>query len=86
MSRKLDGRIGWVSQAASNLPKNVKVTVRELVRLGTLNSKNMFWRDRNREELVDKAIEMVDLKAVENVSMLDDFLEDSVNEPLLLGP
>ena len=69
MSRKLDGRIGWVSQAASNLPKNVKVTVRELVRLGTLNSKNMFWRDRNREELVDKAIEMVDLKAVENVNV-----------------
>ena len=40
MSRGLNGKIGWVSQAAANLPKEIRLTVRELVRLGTLNSGN----------------------------------------------
>ena len=36
------GRIGWVPQAAANLPRHIRITVRELVRLGTLNMNNMF--------------------------------------------
>ena len=33
------GRLAWVSQAASNIPNNLRITVRELVGLGTLT-----WR------------------------------------------
>ena len=42
MSRELYGKIGWVSQAAANLPKEIRITVKELVHLGTINAKNMF--------------------------------------------
>ena len=63
MSKHLDGKISWVSQAASNLPSNLRLTVRELVKLGTISSRNMFsWR--RDDEIVDKAIKMVTLKAV----------------------
>jgi zinc transport system ATP-binding protein len=59
------GRVGWVSQAASYLPRQVKLTVRELVKLGTINAKNMFsWSDHGRSEKVIKAIEMVGLEDV----------------------
>jgi zinc transport system ATP-binding protein len=69
-SRASIGRIGWVSQAASNLPRDVRITVRELVRLGTLNGKNMFsWADNGRRERVNKAIKMVGLEDVENVDV-----------------
>ena len=37
-------KLGWVSQHASNIPKNIKLTVKELVQLGTLNTSNVFWR------------------------------------------
>ena len=54
LSRKLYGRIGWVSQAAANLPREVRITVRELVKLGTLNANNMFsWSDNGRSQRVD---------------------------------
>ena len=57
--------MGWVSQAASYLPRQVKLTVRELVKLGTINAKNMFsWSDYGRSEKVIKAIEMVGLEDV----------------------
>ena len=70
LSRKLYGRIGWVSQAASNLPTHVRITVRELVQLGTLNAKNMFsFIDNNRRERVTKAIEMVGLEDVANIDV-----------------
>tara|TARA_B100001113_G_scaffold331468_1_gene307830 strand:+ start:467 stop:1258 length:792 start_codon:yes stop_codon:yes gene_type:complete len=66
-SRNLNGKIGWVSQAASNLPKDIRITVRELVQLGTRNSKNMFfWLNRREKELVDRAIKIVGLEDVEN--------------------
>ena len=42
MSKNLHGNIGWVSQAAANLPRDIKITVRELVQLGTVNAKNLF--------------------------------------------
>ena len=54
-------KLGWVSQHASNIPKNVKLTVRELVQLGTLNSGNMFWRyNADQNARVDQAITQAD--------------------------
>ena len=62
MSRNLVGKIGWVSQAASNLPQEIRITVEELVKLGTINSKNMFSRtSKDAKNLIDKSIEMVGL-------------------------
>ncbi len=62
MSRNLVGKIGWVSQAASNLPQEIRITVEELVKLGTINSKNMFFRtSKDAKNLIDKSIEMVGL-------------------------
>lgn len=70
MSRGLHGRIGWVSQAASNLPRDIKITVRELVQLGTVNAKNMLELvDRKRRQQVNKAIQMVDLEDVKNTDI-----------------
>mgnify|MGYP001320575869 FL=1 len=70
LSRKLHRRIGWVSQAAANLPKDVRLTVRELVRLGTVNAGNMFdWRDNGRRERVDNAISMTGLEDVEDIDI-----------------
>ncbi|MBT3657942.1 MAG: metal ABC transporter ATP-binding protein [Euryarchaeota archaeon] len=70
MSRKLNGKIGWVSQAASNLPRDIRITVRELVQLGTRNASNMFfWTNSKQKELVDKAIKMVGLENVENTDI-----------------
>jgi len=60
-------KIGWVSQDASNIPKNIKITVRELVELGTLNSSNMFWiYNSEQRERVARAIELTGLKSVED--------------------
>ena len=66
-------KLGWVSQHASNIPKNIKLTVRELVELGTVNSSNMFWRyDSEQKEMVDSAIKLANLESVKdrNVSNL----------------
>ena len=58
-------KMGWVSQNASNIPKNIKITVRELVQLGTLTSNNMFWRISDEQNIrVEKAIERVGLQNV----------------------
>ena len=70
MSRNLHGKIGWVSQAAANLSRDIRITVRELVQLGTLNSKNMFlWADSGRRERVSRAIAMVGLEDLEHVDV-----------------
>ena len=72
MSRELYGRIGWVSQAAANLPKDIRITVNELVHLGTVNAKNMFtntWfpmKDKGQRKRVKEAIKMVGLQGFEN--------------------
>ena len=68
MCKSNDGRVSWVSQAASNLPRNLRLTVRELVKLGTISSRNMFSL-RSNDEIVNKAIEMVDLKDVANTDI-----------------
>ena len=66
----LYGKIGWVSQAASNLPKDVRLTVRELVQLGTVNGKNMFrFADSGRKMQVDRAIKMVALEDVQHIDI-----------------
>ena len=49
LSGQLLGRIGWVSQAAANLKKEIRITVEELVKLGTINAKNMFFRSRKEQ-------------------------------------
>jgi zinc transport system ATP-binding protein len=69
-SNQLIGKIGWVSQAASNLPKDIRITVREMVELGTINGKNMFkYRNQGRQQQVDRAIAMVDLEPVQHVDI-----------------
>ena len=68
--RNFFGRIGWVSQAASYLPQQVKLSVRELVMLGTINSENLFsWFVSGRKERVSEAIKMVGLEDVENMDV-----------------
>ena len=68
--RNFFGRIGWVSQAASYLPQQVKLSVRELVMLGTVNSENLFsWFVSGRKERVSEAIRMVGLEDVENMDV-----------------
>ena len=69
-SSSIFGKLGWVSQHASNLPQNVKITVRELIQLGTLNANNMFWRfSAEQNEQVNQAIELAGLQAVENTNI-----------------
>jgi len=66
-SKSILGKIGWVSQSAANIPSNVRITVRELVQLGTLNASNMFWRGgTDQYEQVNNAIEMAGLQDVED--------------------
>ena len=60
LSQGVFGKVAWVSQAAANLPKNVRLTVRELVNLGVLNNKNWFLPNRNSSKIED-AIAMVGL-------------------------
>jgi len=61
LSQGIFGKVAWVSQAAANLPKNVRITVRELVSLGVLNHKN-WWKLYLPFSLkVEEAIEMVGL-------------------------
>lgn len=70
MSPGLNGKIGWVSQAASNLPRDIRLTVRELVRLGTLNMSNMFfWSSKKQTEIVDKALSITGLESVQNTDV-----------------
>lgn len=61
-SKQLHGRIAWVSQAAANLPKNVRITVRELVRLGTMKGFNLLLRKSKNAEQVNEAINLVGLQ------------------------
>ena len=67
------GRIGWVPQAGSRLSKHIRITVREIVRLGSLNQRNMFLLgDSSGNARVERALDMVGLveKADTDVSRL----------------
>ena len=66
-SRANLGRIGWVPQAASEIPDHIHITVRELVNLGTLNHRNYFRMMTSREKkVVTEAIHLVGLDEYEN--------------------
>lgn len=61
MSSRVLGKVAWVSQAAANLPSNVRLTVRELVQLGLLNQRTWFRPFSRDDGTVDRAIAMVGL-------------------------
>ena len=71
MSKKHFDKIGWVSQAAANLPKEIQITVRELVQLGTVKLSNLFFEKdkQGKRRLVDNAIKILDLEDVQNVNI-----------------
>lgn len=70
-SREVYEKISWVSQAAANLPKEIRITVRELVQLGTVKLSNLLFETdkQRRRKLVDNAIKIVGLESVQNVSV-----------------
>ena len=69
-SKKLIGKVGWVSQAASNLPSDIRITVRELVQLGTVNLRTMLmFPTLTMKSKVDRAIEMVGLVDEQNTDV-----------------
>lgn len=61
-SKGVFGKVAWVSQAAANLPKNVRLTVRELVSLGLLSDTNWFLPVQSSTHKVADAIQMVGLE------------------------
>ena len=70
MSSMIRQKIGWVSQAASYLPKNVRLTVRELVNLGTLHSGNLYdFGSQSRRNKTTQAIRMTGLEHVQNIDV-----------------
>ena len=70
MSRNQIGKIGWVSQAAANLKKEIRITVEELVKLGTINAKNMFFRSRKEQySAVENALQMVGMERFRNTDV-----------------
>ena len=70
---KFKSRVAWVSQTAINMPSSSKITVRELISLGTVRFRNMiFPLDKKRIDRVERAIELVGLSDVadKNISKL----------------
>lgn len=68
---KFDGKIGWVSQAAANLPKNIRITVRELVTLGVLSTKSLLPFRGNRKETRKKVDEALRIVGLQNLADVD---------------
>ncbi|MAO70345.1 MAG: ABC transporter ATP-binding protein [Euryarchaeota archaeon] len=66
ISKNVIGKISWVPQTSLNLPNNVRITVRELVKLGTLKRANFlhFWKKNH--SLVEKTLQLVGLEDVAN--------------------
>ena len=57
-----NGKVGWVSQNAASIPTKMRMTVRELVSLGTLSTSDLFsFRRRKNDEAVERALELVGL-------------------------
>ena len=64
------GKVAWVPQTGANLPSNIHLTVRELIRLGTINRSNfLFIAGKSRTGRVNKAIEMVGLEDIADVDV-----------------
>tara|TARA_B100000287_G_C20617198_1_gene774471 strand:+ start:483 stop:1316 length:834 start_codon:yes stop_codon:yes gene_type:complete len=66
LSKNVIGKLGWVPQTASNLPSNVRITVRELIQLGTLKRNSFFQLRRKNREIADKIIRNLGLEEVAN--------------------
>lgn len=57
-----NGNVGWVSQSAASIPTKMRMTVRELISLGTLSTSDLFsFRRRKNDEAVERALELVGL-------------------------
>tara|TARA_Y200000002_G_scaffold256179_1_gene212526 strand:- start:433 stop:1311 length:879 start_codon:yes stop_codon:yes gene_type:complete len=69
MSKQTLGKVGWVPQAATNLPQNLQITVKEFIQLGTLNRKSLFQLRKNEREKVQKIIETIGLDEYANTRM-----------------
>tara|TARA_B100001113_G_C21067055_1_gene603900 strand:+ start:385 stop:1260 length:876 start_codon:yes stop_codon:yes gene_type:complete len=69
MTNKALGKVGWVPQAATNLPQNLQITVKEFIQLGTLNQKSLFHIRRNERDRVQKIIETIGLEEYTNTRM-----------------
>jgi len=70
-SRKNLGMVGWVPQAATQLPNNIHITVRELIKLGSLNQDNYLWGFLSQEKMerIETALEMVGLTDIGDVDV-----------------
>lgn len=66
MSKQTLGKVGWVPQAATNLPQNLQITVKEFIQLGTLNPKSLFELRNKEREKVQKIIETIGLDEYAN--------------------
>lgn len=66
MSKQTLGKVGWVPQAATNLPQNLHITVKEFIQLGMLNRKTLFKLRKNQPEKVQKIIETIGLEEYAN--------------------
>ena len=69
ISKNVIGKISWVPQTSLNLPNNVRITVRELVRLGTLKRENFlhFWKKNH--SLIEKTLQLVGLEDIANTPL-----------------
>lgn len=57
-----NGNVGWVSQSAASIPTKIRMTVKELISLGTLSTSDLFsFRRRRNDEAVERAMELVGL-------------------------
>ncbi len=70
-SNKNIGMVGWVPQAATQLPNSIHITVRELIQLGTLNHKNYLWGVMNLEmkRRVKTSLEMTGLSDMADIDV-----------------
>ena len=66
MSKQTLGKVGWVPQAATNLPQNLQITVKEFIQLGTLSPKSLFQLSNKEREKVQKIIETIGLDEYAN--------------------
>ena len=64
------GKVAWVPQTGANLPRHIRITVRELINLGTINRSNfLLGTGKSRTGRVNKAIEMVGLEDIPDVDV-----------------
>jgi len=62
MNVNFNGTVGGVSQDAASIPTKMRMTVKELVSLGTLSTSDLFsFRRRRNDKDVEKAMELVGL-------------------------